>query len=893
MSVSVSRPSDRTREHDGLDLLSAKLAVPQLPLGLVSRPRLRDQLDRGATRRVTLVSAGPGWGKTMAVAGWAESRQADGAVAWLSLDRTDNDPVLFWSYVLAAVRDAVDDVSPPLRELVIRPPLGPEMLRRVILGLSTLPTPLTLVLDDFHEIRRPDVLGGVVDLVRHPSSLRLVLVTRSDPPLHLQRLRVDGELTEIRAADLAFSRPEAQALFVEAGVSGLEQVAEQVLERTEGWAVGLRMAALFAARTGRADRLAEFTGGEDSVAEYLFEEVLDDLPTERRQFLLRTSVTDKLCGELADVLTGGTNGQQELELLERSNAFVVALGAGHRWFRYHALMADLLRQRLRLDDPELSTELDRRAARWFAARGDALEAVRHAVHARDWRLVGELMVTVAAPHAVSAEREAFAALLAEVPASEFSSSAELRATAAVVRFLQRDYPGMALQVSEARTMLNGADPSSRTPVETLLTVGDMVLARATGDLTALSAASGQLLRWLGDPNLNGDPVPARLYEAPSLGNHGVALVWSDRGDEAEPYLRSAVDVARATGADLTVVNSLGYLSLVEAGRGRLQAATTLAVEALDLAEQRGCTELAQAIAAYLALAEIHFDRGELADAQRLLDSGLGAQRNDPEWIPYMALRALQARILLARGRVNKAVGLLRTLAAETRGRDKPARVRRRLTRVQVEALVAQGLPDAALDRIRAAAEEPSSPEMTVVAGLVDLALGRPARAEAEVAAVRESSGDRVAAVEAWLVTALAAEHDRDDHRALAALECALTVAEPEGIRQPFLAAGSGRVQALLQHRKRLGGDGRFAEGLLSSLDSAPAMAAPSPLARALTDRERVVLSHMATLETNDEIASSLFVSVNTVKAHTRSIYRKLEVTNRREAIKRARVLGLI
>ncbi len=876
-----------------MDLLSAKLAVPQLPLGLVPRERLRDQLDRGAARRVTLVSAGPGWGKTMMVAGWAAAQPAHSAVAWLSLDRNDNDPVLFWSYVLAAVRDAVDDVSPPLRELQMRPPLGPEVLRRLILGLSTLSTPLTLVLDDFHEIRRPDILQGVADLVRHPSSLRLVLVTRSDPALHLQRLRVDGELTEIRSADLAFTGPETQALFVEAGVSGLDQMAGQVLQRTEGWAVGLRMAALFAARTGRADRLAEFTGGESSVAEYLFEEVLDDLSHERRAFLLRTSVTDKLCGELADVLTGGTNGQQELELLERANAFVVALGAGRRWFRYHALMADLLRQRLQLDDPGLATALDRRAARWFAARGDALEAVRHALRARDWQLVGELMVTVAAPHAVSGEREAFAALLAEIPASQFSSSAELRASAAVIRFLERDYPGMAMQVAEARSMLDGASPSSRRPVETLLTVADMVLARVTGDMAALSAASAQVLRWVAEPNLDGDPVPARLYEAPSLGNQGVALVWTDRGDEAEPYLRSATDVARATGADLTVVNSLGYLARVEVGRGRLHAGTQLAAEALELAEERGCTELAQAITGYLALAEIHFARGELAEAQRLVDLGLAAQRNDPEWIPYIALQALQARILLARGRINKAVALVRSLAAQTSGRDQPAGARRRMTRVQVEALVAQGLPDAALDHIRAAAEDSPSPELTVVAGLVDLALGRPARAEAKVSAVRESSGDHVAAVEAWLVTALAAEHDRDDHRALAALESALTLAEAEDIRQPFFVSGSGRVEALLQHRQRLCRDGRFAETILSRLDTTPGTSAPSPLTRAPTDRERVVLSHMATLETNDEIAASLFVSINTVKAHTRSIYRKLEVSNRREAIKRARTLGLV
>jgi LuxR family transcriptional regulator, maltose regulon positive regulatory protein len=875
--------------------MGVKLRVPQLPHGMVPRQRLLDELESGAASRATLVSAGPGWGKTMLVARWAALHSTREPVAWVSLDSDDNDPVLFWSYVLAAVRGAVGELSPALRGLVISPPLGRELLRRIVVGLAEIETPLTLVLDDLGEIHSPEILEGLGHLLRYPSSIRLVLITRSDPALHLHRLRLGGELSEVRAADLAFTAVEAGELMTAAGVRMPAEQQARLLQRTEGWAAGLRLAALAAHRWVDTGDLATSDAYEGTVTEYLFEEVLAGLSDERRRFLHRTCVADKLCGDLADILSGTTGGQEELEELEHANVFVVSLGPGHQWFRYHALMADLLRQRLLLEDPKVSADLYERAARWFAAQGDPLSAVRHAVRGQRWQLVGELIVSGAASRAIVGERKAFGNLLEQIPASELSTSAELRVCGALTRLLNRDPAGFAAHVAEARAMLKGRDPESARAVEIFLGAAQMVLARYAGDMPALQSAAEQILEWLSDP-ADTLPATARQYEAPALSNRGVALVWSGREDEAEPDLRLALDVASATGSELTVLNSLGHLGLLDLDRGRLEAAAASARQALELAEQRGSTELGQCIAVYLVLAEVHLERDELEATQSMLERGLAAQQNDPEWTPYPALQALRARLLLTAGQVGPARDLIRAVRAERANWVAPARLRDRLASVEAEIQIAQGRPDAALDGLRSHVRDGvRAPEiLSLWSARAELAIGDFSGAAGRVAKICDSPGSAVVATKAWLVAALAADHVRDDHQALIAMRRALAIAEPDDIKRPFLSLDDARVGAILGHLAHLGDDTSFADAVLSRLNSSSKTSAtPAPLAQALTDREMVVLSHIAQLETNEEIAEALYVSVNTVKAHARSVYRKLAVSNRREAVNRARDLGLI
>src|SRR5512133_445421 len=889
-----------TSERWNSALLTAKIAVPQLPPGLVLRPRLMKRLSDAVASRVTLVSAGAGWGKTMLVAGWAATRSSSQPVAWLSLDSFDNDPFLFWTYLAAAVNGTGEmPDGGALDELMIRPPVGAEVVRRIIVALAELPRPLVLVLDDFGEITDPGVLQGIHDLVRHPTPLRLVLITRTDPRLRLHRLRVDGELAEIRAEDLAFTESESDMLLVQAGVELTTAANRRLLDRTEGWAVGLRLAAMFAAAHGEAVRIEEFAGADTGIAEYFAEEVLAALPAERRRFLMRTSIADRPCAELADVLSEASGGQRELEALEQANAFVVALGSGHQWFRYHPLLADVLRHRLLLEEPELAPELHRRAAHWLAAQGEAVEAVRHAVRARDWQLVGELMVTVAAVRAVSAERQAFAAVLAEVPPSVFDSSAELRATAAVGCFIAHDYAGFANHVTHARAMLSKRDEMSRRPVEVFLCLADMALSRIRGDAPGVIDTATQLLRWLSEPPLARMPAVVQ-WEAPALSNLGVGLVWSARIDEAEEPLRASLRFAANTGAALTGVNSLRYLALIELERGHLRAAYEIANEGLEAAERRGWAELVQAIAIYLVLAQIELEWNNTDRAQVLVDAGLAAQHNDPERIAYPALQAIQARLWLARGQVDRARQVITALHAGSDLPPIPRLFSRRLTAVAAEVDLASGRPQAVLDRLRPLLDRSNTAfELSLCMARAELALGDAAAAEAELADVRDKSENPSAVALSWLITALAADHQRNDHRALYAFDRALAAAEPENIRRPFVALGDRRLEALLKHRLRLsvpGGpaDRDFAAVILDELHPLDRVAVIlAPLAEPLTDREQVVLSHMATLKTHEEIAAELYISINTVKDHARAVYRKLGVPNRREAVNRARELGLI
>ena len=363
---------------------------------LVTRPRLSERLSRGAESALTLVSAPAGFGKTTLLAEWLAAAPADGrSVAWLSLDQRDNDPALFWTYLVAALKTATPGVGAGALSL-LQPPEPPSEAGLVTLlnDLDAISNDVVLVLDDYHVIDARDVQDGMAFLLEHlPPQIHLVIASRTDPALPLARLRGRGELVEIRAADLRFTPGEAAAYLN--GVMGLVLTAADVaaLEgRTEGWIAALQLAAL--SMQGREDVtafIAGFAGDDRYIVDFLAEEVLQRQPEHVQHFLLQTSILDRLSGPLCDAVTGQDGGKAKLAALEQGNLFLVPLDVRRRWYRYHQLFADVLHARLRDEQPDDVPDLHRRASAWYEQNGEPSEAIRHALAAQDFERAADLV----------------------------------------------------------------------------------------------------------------------------------------------------------------------------------------------------------------------------------------------------------------------------------------------------------------------------------------------------------------------------------------------------------------------------------------------------------------------------------------------------------------------
>src|SRR5215213_5452377 len=434
------RPVQRPTIDAGLDLLATKLALPRTSLPQVGRPRLSTLLNAGTQQLLTLVSAPAGAGQTTLLASWSSSRLPPGPVAWLSLDAADNEPGRFWAYLVAALcqsgavpRDSV------LRGLAPLPGSDKRFLPLLVSGLAA---PAVLVLDDLQDITDATVLQGLEFLLRHaPPQLRLVLATRADPALSLQRLRLSGQLVQVRAADLAFTVAEVAELLATCEDQPPLSEDDLVLlqARTEGWAAGLRLAALSLKDQPDPHRfVTEFAGDDKSVADYLTTEVLDRQPKELRSFLLRTCIVDELNGDLADALTGGHGGEAMLARLERANGFVTTVGSGRGAYRYHQLFAELLRYELRGAAPTQVGKLHRRASGWYAARGLTVHAIQQALMAKDWRNAADLMAKHGPSLVLGGETAMLYELVGRLPAELVQPDPELALLGAADRIIRGD-----------------------------------------------------------------------------------------------------------------------------------------------------------------------------------------------------------------------------------------------------------------------------------------------------------------------------------------------------------------------------------------------------------------------------------------------------------------------
>jgi LuxR family transcriptional regulator, maltose regulon positive regulatory protein len=878
-------------------LLGIRVVPPTIPGGFLRRRRLEDRLDAGVAGPLTVLSAGAGSGKTLVAASWARRRRAVDAghggspVAWLALEGDDNEPTLFFSGVVTALRvsGAVAEGS-PLGGLALEHGLTSDGLRTLRQGLTNLAPGTVLVLDDFHVIDHPDILDSLAVLLRHEAPLRLVLITRSDPVLPLHRLRVSGGLHEIRAGDLAFDHPEADEFFRLTGRALPASDVSRLVERTEGWATGLRLAAMFLARDGApAD---EFAGDDRAVTEYLLAEVFASQPPRMRDFLLRTSVSDRICGELADLLTGGDHGEQHLEQLERSNAFITSIGPHRRWFRYHPLLRETLLHQLLLEEPVMFRELHGRAARWFAGNGAPIPALRHAAAARNWNLLGELFVTTAGPRILSADRSANKDPRGQNPDEELHrSAAQLTCAAAKLEYVSR-YAEIPPVVVRAQRMLAADTTSYRPLTAALIGLWVTAIARPSGDMPLQLATCADALRQLSETE---QPFPATdQYRAVALANQGIGLIWTGQATAAQPVLHTALESTDAADMEYTKLGCLGQLALADVILGNLDDARTWAVQSLQLADQRGWTGLTNAAPGYLAMALVHLLRGHPAEAEPLLRQGAVASR---EPLPGIAIMIAQSLVDVSLDRPQSALRSVREArGAVERLKNPPEFVLGWLRTTEAEALLAAGDAAAIVAAPqRAPAGGPWALRGTVRRARAAMMLGDLAAADSALKVALADADESLAGVEVQLATALVADRLREDDRARRAIEQAVRLAAPDRISLPFLTFDRPRTARLLP---RVEPQDPAEKQFLMELDSltSPTGAPesePEPLAEPLTDRELGVLRLLPGMLSNSEIADELFISVNTVKVHLKTLYRKLDAANRRSAVRRGLALRLI
>jgi LuxR family transcriptional regulator, maltose regulon positive regulatory protein len=871
----------------------------------VSRPGLTGRL--GASARVTVISAPPGSGKSVLLRSWIGEAGLMDSAGWVSVGRDDRDPQRFWLSVLGALR-RTSAGSRLVRELTAAPDLdGWAVVERLLKDLAPLAERLSLVLDDVHELGSADARRQLeLLLMRGPPELRFVLATRHDLRLGLHRLRLEGELTEIRAADLRFSLAEARELFAAAGVELPGAALGMLHERTEGWAAGLRLAALSLAGHPDPERFAaEFSGSERTVAEYLLAEVLERQSQEVRRLLLRTSVLERVSGPLADALTGGAGGELILQELEAANAFVVSVDAARSWFRYHHLFADLLQLELRRTASAEVDALHRTAARWFTDHGHPVEAVRHAQAARDWTPAARLLADHWPGLQLDGQAATVHALLGRFPAEARTADAELAVLTAADELAAGSLAQAERFLGLAARGTVSVPPDRRGQLDVLLGMVRLLLARQRGNLPA-AAEEAQRLRLVADAP---DTAPLGLGEelrALALVNLGITEYWAGHLAEAEPHLEQGIMLARKIGRPYLEFLGLAHRTSIATVRSSPYAlAEERARQTIELARRHGWTDEPAVGIAYIALAAGLIWRRRLEEAADWVRRAERTLRAEAEPMTAIAIRYIRALLELAGGRDQEVLATFQATERLSRLLDAPDWPLMRARALRLHALVRLGELGRAEQDI-AEIGEPGQNSGEIRMALAALRIAQDDPHAATVALAPVLSGAVPVAPATWLalaclLEAIARDALGDPAAARDAMRRALDIATPDGVLAIFLfhppsrelfdryapdrddqAALVAEIRSQLPAEPNLGAPGR-----------SPRLADSVRLVDPLSKSEIRVLRYMPTNLSTPEIARELSLSVHTVRTHIRHLFAKLGAHGRSEAVARARALGLL
>jgi LuxR family transcriptional regulator, maltose regulon positive regulatory protein len=879
-------------------ILATKLYIPRLRPNVVRRPRLLERLNEGLHRKLTLISAPAGFGKTTLVSEWVEGIEQP--AAWLSLDEGDNDPARFLTYLVAALQT----IAAPIGEGVLgvlqspQPPPTEAILTALLNDITTIKDHFVLVFDDYHVIDAKAVDHALTFLLEHlPPHMHLVIATREDPPLPLARLRVGGQLTEVRVTDLRFTHAEAAGFLNQ--VMGLNLSAEDIAaleRRTEGWIAGLQLAAIsMQGHEDAASFIRSFTGSHHFVMDYLVEEVLGQQPERVQTFLLRTSILDRLCGPLCDavVLDSSASGQATLDYLEHANLFLVPLDNERRWYRYHQLFADLLRQRL-LQSTTLSpgdaqshvNELHIRASQWYEDHGLEIEAFHHAVAAHDVERAERLMEGKGIPLHFRGAVTAILDWLESLPATVLNARPWLWARYGSLLLVNGQTTGVEEKLQAAEAALQGSEADDKTRN----LVGQIAAARATLALTRyqvepMLAQSRRALEYLHPKNLS--------LRATAHWTQGFAyLLLGDRA-ASRRALTEAIALSQASGDIFTTILATIGLGMVQEADNQLYLAAETYRRVLQLA---GDQPLQIIYEAHLGLARVLYEWNDLEAAEQHGRQGLHLARQYDRVIDRFVLcEVFLARLKLAQGDVAGAAALLAQASQSARQQNFVYRIPD-VAAAQVLTLLRQG-------NLAEAAHLAQTHGLPLSQARVHLAQGDTSAALAVLAQLRqqaEAKGWEDERLKVMVLQAVALHMNGDKDKAVQLLFDALALAEPGGFIRIFVDEGLPMAQ-LLSAAEAIGMMPDYTGRLLAvfateeqkredtSALPPPAQSLIEPLSR----RELEVLHLMAQGLSNQEICERLFLALDTVKGHNRKIFDKLQVQRRTEAVARARELGLL
>jgi LuxR family transcriptional regulator, maltose regulon positive regulatory protein len=850
-------------------------------LALIDRRALVAALDRAVEKRVTIISAPAGSGKTSLLRAWADRPNPNRRIVFLSVRPGQRDAQLFWLALLESVGGAVSPA--PGSD-------GQAVADRVRSVLTASADPVVLVIDDLQELVSAGATEQLTALLQDlPPHVHAVVATRHDLPLRLHQLRLLGELAEIRARQLRFSPDETRQLLDASGIRLPAAVVATLHERTEGWAAGLRLAALSLAGHPHPEQfVTDFSGSDRTVADYLMAEMLERQPPDIQRLLLATSLLDRVNGELGDLLTGGTGSEHTLLELEDANAFVTSIDPDRTWFRYHLMTRDMLRLELRRTRSPEIPQLHRRAAAWLADHAQTAEAIQHLQAAGDWTTAARLLTDHALSLTLDGQSATVAALLAGFPARAATEVPELAPAYAIAALNQARLDQADAHLDTARAYAATAPPGRQHRLRLVIASLDLLLARLRGHFDGVFEQARALI--VADDRRSiaaGD----RDLRAVALLNAGVTEAWSLRLSESEHYLREGAALAHELGRSYLEVACLAHLGFTAIATS-FQQALQLCDQAVTLAAGHGWTDEPVIAPALATKAGILIWTGDFDGGRQWLERARYATRNGAEPGLRMLIHLTSAILPAARGEHEAA---LAEFSAAGRVRAQMAGAHALAPRAvgwTIATLARLGETDQAEAALAALDDRlAGTGEVRNAVAVVRLVQKDPEAARREIRTVLDGTAPvnpYFALVEAHLLDALACRDLGDDHGVTDALERALHLAEPDRLILPFAMTGAASLLAALAPAETA--HAALAADILDAVGGrAPASGPVEPLSPA----ELRVLGYLPTNLTRPEIARHLSISINTINTHIRRIYAKLGASDRTSAVERGRQLRLL